>query len=164
MVICSNDGSGGELGNDVLAFHTSSCVYLTTQVSRIEKVGGANTSRGENSYGIEIFCKDIRNLRFAHKQVRAPPALTPVPQPAQCLAVWLHGATSVRVASLNSSLSRVACVFFTCVACSVNVSLIVVLPFNGSGWVLAAQWVVSCVHQWCCQCGVMACHVNCGKG
>ncbi|XP_042206741.1 myotubularin-related protein 2-like [Homarus americanus] len=38
-------------------------------VSRIEKVGGANTSRGENSYGIEIFCKDIRNLRFAHKQV-----------------------------------------------------------------------------------------------
>lgn len=42
---------------------------LPLQVSRIEKVGGANTSRGENSYGIEIFCKDIRNLRFAHKQV-----------------------------------------------------------------------------------------------
>lgn len=38
-------------------------------VSRIEKVGGA-TSRGENSYGIDIFCKDMRNLRFAHKQVR----------------------------------------------------------------------------------------------
>ncbi|XP_018008374.1 myotubularin-related protein 2 isoform X2 [Hyalella azteca] len=37
-------------------------------ISRIEKVGGATTSRGENSYGIEIFCKDIRNLRFAHKQ------------------------------------------------------------------------------------------------
>lgn len=36
-------------------------------VSRIEKVGGA-TSRGENSYGIELFCKDMRNLRFAHKQ------------------------------------------------------------------------------------------------
>lgn len=36
-------------------------------VSRIEKVGGA-MSRGENSYGIEIFCKDVRNLRFAHKQ------------------------------------------------------------------------------------------------
>ncbi|XP_063973236.1 myotubularin-related protein 2 isoform X3 [Diachasmimorpha longicaudata] len=36
-------------------------------VSRIEKVGGA-TSRGENSYGIEVFCKDMRNLRFAHKQ------------------------------------------------------------------------------------------------
>ncbi|XP_014667410.1 PREDICTED: myotubularin-related protein 2-like [Priapulus caudatus] len=36
-------------------------------VSRIEKVGGS-TSRGENSYGIEIFCKDVRNLRFAHKQ------------------------------------------------------------------------------------------------
>ncbi|XP_046985481.1 myotubularin-related protein 2 isoform X1 [Schistocerca americana] len=36
-------------------------------VSRIEKVGGAS-SRGENSYGIEVFCKDMRNLRFAHKQ------------------------------------------------------------------------------------------------
>ncbi|XP_074651370.1 phosphatidylinositol-3,5-bisphosphate 3-phosphatase MTMR2-like [Tubulanus polymorphus] len=36
-------------------------------VSRVEKVGGA-MSRGENSYGIEIFCKDMRNLRFAHKQ------------------------------------------------------------------------------------------------
>uniref|UniRef100_A0A182VV39 phosphatidylinositol-3,5-bisphosphate 3-phosphatase n=1 Tax=Anopheles minimus TaxID=112268 RepID=A0A182VV39_9DIPT len=36
-------------------------------VSRIEKVGGAS-SRGENSYGIDIFCKDMRNLRFAHKQ------------------------------------------------------------------------------------------------
>jgi myotubularin-related protein 1/2 len=37
-------------------------------VSRIEKVGGA-TSRGENSYALDIFCKDMRNLRFAHKQV-----------------------------------------------------------------------------------------------
>jgi myotubularin-related protein 1/2 len=36
-------------------------------VSRIEKVGGAS-SRGENAYGIEVFCKDMRNLRFAHKQ------------------------------------------------------------------------------------------------
>ncbi|KAL1491072.1 hypothetical protein ABEB36_011725 [Hypothenemus hampei] len=36
-------------------------------VSRIEKVGG-QSSRGENAYGIEIFCKDMRNLRFAHKQ------------------------------------------------------------------------------------------------
>ncbi|UYV64126.1 MTMR2 [Cordylochernes scorpioides] len=36
-------------------------------VSRVEKVGGA-TSRGENSYGIELFCQDMRNLRFAHKQ------------------------------------------------------------------------------------------------
>lgn len=30
-------------------------------------MGGAS-SRGENSYGIEVFCKDMRNLRFAHKQ------------------------------------------------------------------------------------------------
>lgn len=36
-------------------------------VSRIEKVGGVS-SRGENSYGIDIFCKDMRNLRFAHRQ------------------------------------------------------------------------------------------------
>lgn len=36
-------------------------------VNRIEKVGGS-TSKGENSYGIELFCKDIRNLKFAHKQ------------------------------------------------------------------------------------------------
>lgn len=36
-------------------------------VSRIEKVGGV-LSKGENSYGIEVFCKDMRNLRFAHKQ------------------------------------------------------------------------------------------------
>ncbi|KAI1280754.1 Myotubularin-related protein 2 [Halotydeus destructor] len=36
-------------------------------VNRIDKVGGA-TSKGENSYGIELFCKDMRNLRFAHKQ------------------------------------------------------------------------------------------------
>lgn len=41
--------------------------YVFLQVSRIEKVGGAS-SRGENAYGIEVFCKDMRNLRFAHKQ------------------------------------------------------------------------------------------------
>ncbi|XP_048039980.1 myotubularin isoform X2 [Megalobrama amblycephala] len=36
-------------------------------ISRVEKMGGA-TSRGENSYGLEITCKDMRNLRFALKQ------------------------------------------------------------------------------------------------
>ena len=36
-------------------------------INRIEKIGGA-TSKGENSYGIELFCKDFRNVRFAHKQ------------------------------------------------------------------------------------------------
>lgn len=35
--------------------------------SRVEKIGGS-TSKGENSYGIDILCKDFRNLRFAHKQ------------------------------------------------------------------------------------------------
>lgn len=33
-------------------------------VSRVEKVGGQR-STGENAYGLEIFCKDIRSLRFA---------------------------------------------------------------------------------------------------
>lgn len=36
-------------------------------VSRIEKMGGS-TSKGENSYGIEILCKDVRNYRFAHSR------------------------------------------------------------------------------------------------
>ncbi|XP_031573534.1 myotubularin-related protein 2-like [Actinia tenebrosa] len=36
-------------------------------IFRIEKIGGT-TSRGENAYGLEISCKDMRNLRFAHKQ------------------------------------------------------------------------------------------------
>jgi len=34
-------------------------------VSRVEKVGGQRTSTGENAYGLEIFCKDIRSLKFA---------------------------------------------------------------------------------------------------
>ena len=33
-------------------------------VSRVEKVGGQRSS-GENAYGLEIFCKDIRSLRFS---------------------------------------------------------------------------------------------------
>uniref|UniRef100_A0A8C6UC84 phosphatidylinositol-3,5-bisphosphate 3-phosphatase n=1 Tax=Neogobius melanostomus TaxID=47308 RepID=A0A8C6UC84_9GOBI len=36
-------------------------------ISRVEKMGGAS-SRGENSYGLDITCKDMRNLRFALKQ------------------------------------------------------------------------------------------------
>ncbi|KAJ8254844.1 hypothetical protein GJAV_G00197960 [Gymnothorax javanicus] len=36
-------------------------------ISRVEKVGGAS-SRGENSYGLDITCKDMRNLRLALKQ------------------------------------------------------------------------------------------------
>ncbi len=32
-------------------------------VSRVEKVGGQRSS-GENAYGLEIVCKDIRSLRF----------------------------------------------------------------------------------------------------
>ncbi|XP_063286616.1 myotubularin-related protein 2 [Pelobates fuscus] len=35
-------------------------------ISRIEKIGGAS-SRGENSHGVEIVCKDMRNIRFAFK-------------------------------------------------------------------------------------------------
>ncbi len=33
-------------------------------VNRVEKVGGQRSS-GENAYGLEIFCKDIRSLRFS---------------------------------------------------------------------------------------------------
>ena len=36
-------------------------------VARVEKMG-RNSSKGENSYGIEITCKDMRNIRFALKQ------------------------------------------------------------------------------------------------
>uniref|UniRef100_A0A667Y7E3 Myotubularin n=1 Tax=Myripristis murdjan TaxID=586833 RepID=A0A667Y7E3_9TELE len=36
-------------------------------ICRVEKMGGAS-SRGENSYGLDITCKDMRNLRFALKQ------------------------------------------------------------------------------------------------
>ncbi|XP_069495283.1 phosphatidylinositol-3,5-bisphosphate 3-phosphatase MTMR2 isoform X2 [Ambystoma mexicanum] len=36
-------------------------------ISRVEKIGGA-ASRGETSCGLETVCKDMRNLRFAHKQ------------------------------------------------------------------------------------------------
>lgn len=40
-------------------------------ISRIEKVGGARSS-GENAYGIDIFCKDVRSLRFALNKLEAP--------------------------------------------------------------------------------------------
>jgi len=40
-------------------------------VSKVEKVGGAKTP-GDN-YGLEIFCKDIRNLRFALSKVGEHP-------------------------------------------------------------------------------------------
>ncbi|XP_060594323.1 myotubularin-related protein 2-like [Ruditapes philippinarum] len=36
-------------------------------ISRVEKIGGVS-SRGENSYCIDLTCKDMRNLRFAHRQ------------------------------------------------------------------------------------------------
>lgn len=40
-------------------------------VSKVDKVGGARTP-GDN-YGLEIFCKDIRNLRFALNKVDGHP-------------------------------------------------------------------------------------------
>lgn len=36
-------------------------------ISHVEKIGRSR-SRGENAYGLEVFCKDMRTLRFAHKQ------------------------------------------------------------------------------------------------
>ena len=40
-------------------------------VSRVDKVGGARTP-GDN-YGLEIVCKDVRNLRFALHKVEGHP-------------------------------------------------------------------------------------------
>ncbi len=40
-------------------------LFPSLKINRVEKVGGVS-SRGENSYGIEIFCKDVRSLKFAH--------------------------------------------------------------------------------------------------
>lgn len=37
-------------------------------ISKVEKIGG-HSSKGENSYGFEIVCKDMRNLRFALRPV-----------------------------------------------------------------------------------------------
>lgn len=51
-------------------FDTSKAVYFEVPlctINKIEKIGGA-TSKGENSYGIEMCCKDVRKVRFAHKQ------------------------------------------------------------------------------------------------
>ena len=36
-------------------------------VNKVDKIGG-QSSRGENAYGLEIVCKDLRTIRFAHKQ------------------------------------------------------------------------------------------------
>ncbi|KAG9510805.1 Myotubularin-related protein 2, partial [Fragariocoptes setiger] len=36
-------------------------------ISRVEKIGGS-TSKRENAYGLELLCKDMRNLRFAHSK------------------------------------------------------------------------------------------------
>uniref|UniRef100_A0A915JYV0 phosphatidylinositol-3,5-bisphosphate 3-phosphatase n=1 Tax=Romanomermis culicivorax TaxID=13658 RepID=A0A915JYV0_ROMCU len=37
-------------------------------ISRVEKVGHLTISRGEDSYGFEIICKDVRTLKFSSKQ------------------------------------------------------------------------------------------------
>jgi len=50
----SNDAAKSRL------IHVPLCV-----ISKIEKFGGVK-SKGDNSYGIYITCKDIRTLRFAH--------------------------------------------------------------------------------------------------
>ncbi|XP_065889704.1 myotubularin-related protein 2-like [Dysidea avara] len=36
-------------------------------IQRVEKIGRSR-SRGENAYGLEICCKDMRTIKFAHKQ------------------------------------------------------------------------------------------------
>ncbi|TKR93014.1 hypothetical protein L596_007549 [Steinernema carpocapsae] len=37
-------------------------------ISKVEKIGHSNVSRGENAYGIELTCKDMRNIRFTSPQ------------------------------------------------------------------------------------------------
>ncbi|KAK0424535.1 hypothetical protein QR680_008714 [Steinernema hermaphroditum] len=37
-------------------------------ISRVEKIGHSNVSRGEDSYGIQLTCKDMRNIRFTSPQ------------------------------------------------------------------------------------------------
>lgn len=34
-------------------------------ISRIDKIGG-QSSKGENAFGLELSCKDMRNLRLAN--------------------------------------------------------------------------------------------------
>ncbi|KAI1710807.1 myotubularin-like phosphatase domain-containing protein [Ditylenchus destructor] len=36
-------------------------------ISKVDKIGFSNVSRGEDSYGIEITCKDMRNVKFLHR-------------------------------------------------------------------------------------------------
>ncbi|MFH4974037.1 hypothetical protein AB6A40_000746 [Gnathostoma spinigerum] len=38
-------------------------------ISKIEKIGYSKISRGEDSYGLELTCKDMRNIRFTHQQI-----------------------------------------------------------------------------------------------
>lgn len=43
---------------------------LTRDIMKITLLQiGYHSSKQENSYGIEVVCKDMRSLKFAHKQV-----------------------------------------------------------------------------------------------
>lgn len=37
-------------------------------ISRVEKIGHSNVSRGEDAYGLEIICKDMRNIKLSSRQ------------------------------------------------------------------------------------------------
>eukprot|EP00053_Salpingoeca_punica_P016132 m.150799 g.150799 ORF g.150799 m.150799 type:complete len:602 (+) comp16889_c0_seq3:270-2075(+) len=53
-----------------LAFLVNKKVFIEVPlgcIERVEKLGG-QSSRAENSYGLEIYCRDFRTLRFACKQ------------------------------------------------------------------------------------------------
>ena len=58
----SSSGSLNEKQQQPLIIDVPLCT-----ISRIEKMGGS-TSKRENSYGIDLSCKDMRNIRFALKQ------------------------------------------------------------------------------------------------
>lgn len=70
MIFCKNDRSDtfpGVVGGPTPAVSLPPPLTMDVPlgfVSRVEKVGGQR-STGENAYGLEIVCKDIRTLRFA---------------------------------------------------------------------------------------------------
>lgn len=36
-------------------------------VSKVEKIGYSKVRKAEDAYGIEVICKDMRNVRFLHR-------------------------------------------------------------------------------------------------
>uniref|UniRef100_A0A914XGK3 phosphatidylinositol-3,5-bisphosphate 3-phosphatase n=1 Tax=Plectus sambesii TaxID=2011161 RepID=A0A914XGK3_9BILA len=69
-VIVTNYRLRFESKEQVTVKGSKDCVFMVPlgAINRIEKVGHSTVSRGEDSYGLDISCKDMRNLRFTSKQ------------------------------------------------------------------------------------------------